>query len=152
MLLIFVFLIVGCEEEKLTSEQESAKYKKEIVDAAPIKFDYEIKQPSKNLPTALKDFSGHWVGRWGKKYASQLVITEINSKEAKFIYSWEGNRVREIEGGAISEEGKVEPTGRIVYQSENESLTFVIDTLLNKVIGVHLIDDEITNIVMEKYE
>lgn len=152
LLLNIVGLFFGCEEEKLTPEQETAKYKKEIVDAAPIKFDYEVIEPSNNLSQTLKKFSGHWVGRWGERYASQLIVTEINSKEAKFIYSWEGNNVREIEGGAISEKGKVQPTGRIIYQSENESLTFAIDTLLNKVIGVHLIDDEITNIVMEKYE
>ncbi|MDZ7764688.1 MAG: hypothetical protein U5K00_09705 [Melioribacteraceae bacterium] len=59
-----------------------------------------------------------------------MIVTEINSKEAKFIYSWEGNRIREIEGGAISEKGKVQSSGRILYENENESLTFAIDTLL----------------------
>lgn len=149
LILLFVY---GCGEKELTPEEKAEQYKNEIMQNAPISFEYELKPPSDRVDEQLKEYSGHWIGKWDDKYASQLIVTEINNDKAKFIYSWQGNPNNGISSGVITETAEVTEEGRLVYQTQNESLTFAIDTLLHKIIGVQLIDDKMNNIIMQKVE
>ena len=148
-LVVFV-LFLSCEEKELTPEEKRAAVKKEILSEAPVKFDYDIETPNKNLPKILRSFSGHWIGKWDEKFSSQLIVTNIDREKAKFIYSWEADSNDNIPAGVISETAEVQPNGRLIYSNKDERLTFAIDTLLNKIIGVYLRDDIISNIIMEK--
>ncbi len=149
VMISLLVLFIACSEKELTPDEIAEKYKSDIVKSAPIHFEYDLITPSDNIPDVLREFSGHWIGRWDEKEASQLIITKINKNEANFIFSWEGNNTDD-NGGAISQTALVKPNGRIVYTDGNESLTFAVDTLLNKVIGVHIIEDDVSNIVMQK--
>ena len=143
-------LFLSSCDEKIDPELEAKLDREAIVNEAPIAFDYEIKEPTGKLSEDLKAFSGHWVGRWRERFPSQLIVTEINTSKVTFIYSWGDNPSHEIEKGAVQETISLDDQGRIVFQKNNALITFTVNTILNKVIGVKVIDDEVTNIVMEK--
>ncbi len=144
-----VLLLFSCTE-KLEPGKEAEKNRKEIIDAAPISFEYKIKEPREDTPSQLKAFLGQWVGRWKNIFASQLVITEINSTNVTFIYSWESIPQRNIEGGEMRDTMELDSHGRISFQKDSAVVTFAVDTLLNKIIGVKIEGDIVSNIVMEK--
>ncbi len=152
LILLLFSSFLGCRDKELTPEEKAVQFKEEIMKAAPVNFDYKITSPNKKLPEILKMFSGRWAGKWEDKYASQLIVKKITSNKAEFIYSWQGNTRKGIKSEVICETAEVKKEGRLIYNNEDESLTFAIDTLLNKIIGVQLHNDKIKNIVMTKIE
>ena len=143
------FLLSSCDE-KIDPEVEARQNREAIVNEAPIAIDYQINTPSEKLSEDIKAFSGHWVGRWRDRFPSQLIVTEINSNKATFIYSFGDNPSHNITAGAIQETIELDDQGRIVFQKDSAQITFTVNTILNKVIGVKIKDDEVSNIVMER--
>lgn len=148
-IVIISFHFVSCKEDIDPAKQAELNRNK-IIQEAPIKNQYEIEKPKDNLPENIKAFSGQWVGKWNDVIPSQLVVVSINQSEASFIYSWGANQHKGIESGIIKETTKLDERGRIKYVKDDLSLTFTVDTLLNKVIGVSIKGDVVSNIVMEK--
>jgi len=149
LIVIISFHFVSCKED-IDPEKQTELNRNKIIHEAPIKNEYEIEKPKDNLPENIKAFSGHWVGKWNDVIPSQLVVININQTEASFIYSWGANQHKGIESGIITETAMLDERGRIKYVKDDLSLTFTVDTLLNKVIGVSIRGDVVSNIVMEK--
>lgn len=149
LIVVISFHFVSCKEDIDPAKQTELNRNK-IIHEAPIKNEYEIEKPKDNLPENIKAFSGHWIGKWNDVIPSQLVVVSINHAEASFIYSWGANQHKGIESGIITETAKIDERGRIKYVKDDLSLTFTVDTLLNKVIGVSIRGDVVSNIVMEK--
>ena len=150
MVMMFIgFVICSCAD-KLSPEQKAEQEKNEIIKTAPIKTDYKINPPSNNLPEKLKAFSGKWVGKWNDVIPSQLIVTDINENEAAFIYSWGSSPQRNIEAGSIRRNASIDSEGKIKFEREGVLYTFVVNTILNKVIGAQINSDGVSNIAMVK--
>lgn len=147
--LFFSFIFSSCAD-KLSPEQQEEKNHNEIINSAPIDIDYKINVPSGNISEELKDFSGHWVGKWNDVIPSQLIITDINNEQVTFIYSWGEIPQREIEAGSTKRTVEIDSDAKIKFERNNILYTFVLNSILNKVIGAQIEGDEVLNIVMEK--
>ncbi|KUG26604.1 hypothetical protein ASZ90_003555 [hydrocarbon metagenome] len=151
-IIILSALFCASCKENFDPGKEAEKNRNKIIQSAPIQSEYEIEKPKENLPENIRAFSGHWVGKWNDLIPSQLIVTKISSNEITFIYSWGANPQRGVESGVIKGTTKLDDKGRIKYDKEDLSLTFAVDTLLNKVIGVSVKGEMISNIVMEKVD
>ena len=137
LVIIIQFLVCACTEE-IDPEKEAEKERSKIISSAPISFEFTIETPSVDLPAHLKAFSGRWIGKWNDFYPSQLVVTKINSNEAAFVYSWGANSRKNTKNGELKETVAIDDHGRISFKNNDIFLTFVADTVLNKVIGVQV--------------
>jgi len=147
--LLLSFFFSACTK-KLDPEQEAAKERDEIIKEAPINLEYKINPPADGLSQKLKMFSGHWVGKWNDVIPSQLVVTDIDKEHVTFIYSWGSAPQREIEAGSLKKTVELKSDDKIEFKQNELLTTFVINTILNKVIGAQIDGDEVHNIVMEK--
>lgn len=149
--LLLCFLLSACVE-KLSPEQEEQKEKNEIIKDAPINLEYKINPPAEGASPQIKEFSGRWVGKWNKVIPSQLVVTDINQDKVTFIYSWGKMPTRDIEAGSIKKTVKLNSGNKIEFEQEEVITSFVINTILHKIIGAQIDGNEVSNIVMEKVE
>ena len=149
--LLLCFFLSACAE-KLSPEQEVEKEKKEIINEAPINIEYKINPPSEDVSPRIKEFSGRWVGKWNKVIPSQLVVTDINQDQVTFIYSWGAMPTREKEAGSLKKTVKLRSGDKIEFEQDEVITSFVLNTILHKIIGAQIDGDEVSNIVMEKVE
>lgn len=64
-----------------------------------------------------------------------------------------GERIlKNIDADMISRTVAIRSDAKIIFEINSSMYTFVVDTLLNKVIGARISGDIVSNIVMEKVE
>lgn len=149
---LFLFgLLTGCNEE-IDPAKEAEQKRNQILEKTIVSIDYKIEKPKDNLPNNLKLFSGVWVGKWNEVQPSRLIITKISSNEVSFIYAWGANPQKNIDADMISRTVAIRSDAKIIFEINSSMYTFVVDTLLNKVIGARISGDIVSNIVMEKVE
>lgn len=144
-------MLVGCNEE-IDPDKEAELKRNQILEKTNVSIDYKIEKPKDNLPNNIKLFSGVWVGKWNEVQPSRLVVTKVSSTEISFIYAWGANPQKNIDADMVSRTVRIQDNGKITFEINDAIYSFVVDTLLNKVIGARISGDIVSNIVMEKVE
>lgn len=161
------------EEEERKRKEEEEKRKLEVEQKAPEKAKSEtistdlgksfnvpfkgilnIVTPDANLPKEITSFSGVWEGIWGDMLLpSQLVVEQIDLKQAIVVYGWADHPQGRFKGGWSRQTAKVIPPRTIEWGGgDRPKFSFTMDKNLNNISGKRVFQNEISYIDMLKTE
>ena len=146
-LFLCLFLIIVCG---ITNAGEKILVNVEV----PLPDDIKITAPAEDVPKGLAAFSGAWEGKWSPSdREAALIVEEINSKEAKIIYS-EGKQsgTHHWPSGYERYKAVVTPDDQHIEFSpaEKTSVIFRMENNLNQISGTYEFPMGTSEIIMTK--
>ena len=119
----------------------------------PFKGTLNIVTPDPNLPKEITSFFGVWEGLWDGILPSQLVVEQIDLKQAIVVYGWADHPQGRFKGGWSRETAKVITPRTIEWGAgDGSKFNFTIDNTLKKIFGKRVFQNEINYINMLKRE